>query len=205
MKRKGFDVKTAVRWGFDIDSVVGDLSAILERVAWEEFGVRVSRSQFTDFHLENCLPFEADFILRWISAALEPRWTLQMEPYPGAVEVLREISQFQPLYFVTARPDSQSVSLWLQEKLTGVPKQSIHVKAVGIWESKLPSLRQWNITHFVEDRLETCEILAGEGIVPIVFEQPWNLRSHPWQSVKDWDQLMGLVRESISGGTKWPG
>ncbi len=61
-------MKAPVTWGFDIDSVVGDLSGILERVAWEEFGVRVSRSQFTDFQLENCLPFEADFILRWITA-----------------------------------------------------------------------------------------------------------------------------------------
>lgn len=198
-------MKAPVRWGFDIDSVVGDLSGILERVAWEEFGVRVSRSQFTDFQLENCLPFEADFILKWISAALEPRWTLQMEPYPGAVEVLRKISEFQPLYFVTARPDSEGVSLWLQEKLKGVPKESIQVKAVGISESKLPSLKQWNITHFVEDRLETCEILSQNGIVPIVFKQPWNLRFHPWRSVKGWDEILELVGEQLLGGAQWPG
>lgn len=197
-------MKRPVRWGFDIDSVVGDLSAVLERVAWEEFGVKVSRSQFTDFQLENCLPFEAEFIFRWISAALEPRWTLQMEPYPGAVEVLSEISRFQPLYFVTARPDSKGVFLWLQEKLAGVPRESIHVKAVGVSETKLPSLKQWNITHFVEDRLETCGIIAENGIIPIVFEQPWNLRPHPWRSVKGWDEIMELVREPVYGGVHWP-
>lgn len=198
-------MKGSVRWGFDIDSVVGDLSAVLERVAWEEFGVRISRTQFTEFQLENCLPFETEFIFRWISAALEPRWTLQMEPYPDAVEVLKEISLVQPLYFVTARPDSQGISLWLQEKLTGVPPDSINVKAVGAWETKLPSLRQWNITHFVEDRLETCEILSQNGIVPIVFEQPWNKRSHPWRSVKGWAEILELVRGPVAGGAQWPG
>lgn len=198
-------VKAPVRWGFDIDSVVGDLSAILERVAWEEFGVRVSRSQFTDFQLENCLPFESEFILRWISAALEPRWTLQMEPYPGAVGALTEISRMQPLYFVTARPDSEGVSLWLRERLVGVPQESIHVKAVGISETKLPALQEWDITHFVEDRLETCGIIASSGIVPIVFDQPWNLRPHPWGRVRSWEEVLGLVRELALGGAQCPG
>jgi hypothetical protein len=198
-------VSLSVRWGFDIDSVVGDLSAILERVAWEEFGVRVSRSQFTDFHLENCLPFGPEFILQWISAALEPRWTLQMEPYPGAVEVLQEISRVQPLYFVTARPDRETVSIWLREKLVAVPQETIRVQAVGIFESKLPALKEWGITHFVEDRLETCEILAQSGIVPIVFEQPWNARAHPWRTVRGWDEILGLVRAAQHGGMSWPG
>ncbi|MEJ5377751.1 MAG: hypothetical protein WHX93_14335 [bacterium] len=193
-----------VRWGFDIDSVVGDLSAILERVAWEEFGVRVSRAQFTEFQLENCLPFDSDFILKWISTALEPRWTLQMEPYPGAVEALREISQVQPLYFVTARPDSEGISLWLQQILQGVPKEHILVKAVGIFETKLPALKEWNITHFVEDRLETCKIIAQNGIVPIVFEQPWNLRSHPWPRVRGWEEILAMVRSFKLGGGSWP-
>lgn len=190
-------------WGFDIDSVVGDLSAILERVAWEEFGVRVSRSQFTEFHLENCLPFDENFILQWITTALEPRWTLQMEPYPHAVDVLTEISKWQPLYFVTARPDTEPVSQWLHEQLARVPLEAIHVRAVGVSESKLPALQSWGVTHFVEDRLETCELLARNRIVPIVFHQPWNARPHPWRTVRSWDEILRLVKQVQPGGMPW--
>lgn len=189
----------SARWGFDIDSVVGDLSSILERVAWEEYGVRVSKSQFTEFQLEKCLPFDEALVVQWINTALEPRWTLQMEPYPGAVEVLTEISRWQPLYFVTARPDAGAVAQWLRGLLEDVPGQSVHIRAVGVFQSKLPALRSWGVTHFVEDRLETCEALAVSQITPIVFHQPWNARPHPWRTVKSWEEIRRLVTELSAG------
>lgn len=191
-------------WGFDIDSVVGDLSAVLERVAWEEFGIRVSRAQFTDFHLEKCLPVDREFVLRWIARALEPRWTLEMKPYPRAVEVLRELAKIQPLYFVTARPEPHTVTRWLVEQLKGVEADTVLVRAVGDFHGKVPVLKEWGVTHFVEDRLETCEILAADGIQPIVFEQPWNCGRHGFLKVSSWDELKEVIEKIGTGKGKWP-
>lgn len=191
-------------WGFDIDSVVGNLSAILERVAWEEFGLRVSSKQFTDFHLDRCLPFDKEFIIRWISRALEPEWTLRMEPYPEAVDVLKGLALRQPLLFVTARPEKTVIREWLVRRLHCVAQERIKIEAVGAFNTKVPVLKEWGVTHFVEDRLETCVLLAENGIVPVVFEQPWNSGRHSFPRVKDWRELKRLISEAENGDASWP-
>lgn len=176
-------------WGFDVDSVVGDLSAVLERVAWEVYGIKVSRAQFTEFRLEQCLPYEPDFVMEWISMALEPRWTEQMEPYPGAVEVLTRLAESQELRFVTARPETEPVRTWLLRHLPNVPPGRLRMEAVGNSGSKVRVLRQWGVTHFVDDHLETCVELNDNGIVPIVFEQPWNAGRHHFVTIRDWWEI----------------
>lgn len=176
-------------WGFDVDSVVGDLSAVLERVAWEVYGIRVSRAQFTEFRLEQCLPYEPDFVMQWISMALEPRWTERMEPYPGAVEVLTRLAKSQELRFVTARPEGAPVRTWLLRHLPNVPPERVQMEAVGNSGSKVRVLRQWGVTHFVDDHLETCMELKENGIVPIVFEQPWNAGRHQFVTIRDWWEI----------------
>jgi hypothetical protein len=182
-----------VWWGFDVDSVVGDLSGVLVRVAEEVYGIQVSPEQFTRFRLEECLPFEPDFISRWITQALEPRWTALMEPYPGAVKVLTELSASQPLRFVTARPDAEPIRGWLVEQLPRVSVDRIQMEAVGHADLKLRVLRGWGITHFVEDHVETCRLLERNDIVPIVFEQPWNRGLHAFASVRSWSEIGVLV------------
>jgi hypothetical protein len=198
-------MRRETRWGFDIDSVVGDLSAVLERVASEIYDIRVSRSQFTDFRLEECLPYEPDFIMEWLTLALDPYWTGQMEPYGGAVEVLTEVARRQPLLFVTARGETEPVRGWLLRQLAEVPMDRIQICAVGPSASKLPVLQKWGITHFVEDRVETCDLLWHHGIVPVVFEQPWNVGRHGYRAVRNWDEIRDLVRDKGNGGLPWPG
>jgi len=45
----------------------------------------------------------------------------------------------------------------------------------------------------VEDRLETCPLLERNGITPIVFEQPWNKKPHPYHVVRDWEDISLLI------------
>ena len=187
-------------WGFDIDSVVADLSGILERVAREVYGIEVSRSQFTEFRLETCLPYDPEFIVEWISRAIEPHWTAQMEPYPGAVEVLTEVAERQPLLFVTARSDVEPIREWLRGQLVNVPESRIQVQAVGTREPKVPVLQKWGVSYFVEDRVETCDLVCQHGIVPVVFEQPWNVGRHGYTAVRSWSEIRELVHNGGNGG-----
>jgi hypothetical protein len=46
---------------------------------------------------------------------------------------------------------------------------------------------------FVEDRLATCCLLEKNSIKPILFEQPWNRKPHPFPVVKSWDELSTLI------------
>ena len=83
----------------------------------------------------------------------------------------------------------------LHQTLVQVPPQDIQVVATGDHHTKLHYLLEHGIRYFVEDRLETCEQLAGHGITPILFAQPWNRRPHPFLEVSDWPQLASLLFE----------
>ncbi len=49
------------------------------------------------------------------------------------------------------------------------------------------------ITHFVDDRLETCFLLKEAGITPILYKQPWNRNPHPFIEVGSWKELESLI------------
>ena len=183
----------SVLWGFDIDSVVGDLTTVMERVALEEFGEKITRDMFTDFDLISCLPYEEDFIIKWVMRALDPHWTAKMKPYAGAVDVLTKVSENQPLYFVTARTDEAPIRKWLCRHLSGVPEDRIFVEAVGHSGNKLEVLLDLQLTHFIDDRLETCRVLDKNGIAPVVYEQPWNIGKHSFETVRSWEDICDIV------------
>jgi uncharacterized HAD superfamily protein len=193
------------RWGFDIDSVVGDLSAVLEKVAREEYGLEIRSDQFTEFRLETCLPYDPEFIEKWVDRALDPQWTARMEPYPDAVEVLTVLAKRQPLIFVTARSERGPILDWLRGCLRNVPAERICVEAVGGDGCKLPALRRWAVSHFVEDRLETCHVISHGGILPLVFEQPWNAGRHEYPAVRNWREIDEWIQDRGNGGSEWRG
>ena len=74
-----------------------------------------------------------------------------------------------------------------------MPPEAIRVLATGDPDTKIHYLKDHGIRYFVEDRLETCLQLAGHGITPIVFAQPWNRQVHPFPEVQGWTELAGLL------------
>ena len=190
----------SVIWGFDIDHVVGDLTTIMERVALEEFGEKITRDMLTDFDLISCLPYDKDFIIKWVMRALDADWTEKMEPYEGAVDVLTKVSEHQPLYFITARTDEAPIRKWLCRRLSCVPEDRIFVDAVGHSGNKLEVLQNLKLTHFIDDRLETCQVLDENGIVPIVYEQLWNIGKHAFETVRSWEDIYKKVLNDAGEG-----
>jgi len=104
--------------------------------------------------------------------------------------VLRRLSRINKILFVTARPDKTGIQEWVKKYLQ---KDSFHIVATGLHEEKAPLLKRYGIKYFVEDRLETCFILEKASITPIVFEQPWNQKPHPFLKVKSWYELEKMI------------
>jgi hypothetical protein len=69
----------------------------------------------------------------------------------------------------------------------------IEVIATGSFEDKCGVLKDRGISCFVEDRLETCFLLADAGIEPVVFVQPWNRKPHPFAEVGSWQELEAMI------------
>jgi len=180
--------------GFDIDGVVADTMGLFFKVVQKRFQINeFSSTDITEYDLEKVLHISPEIINAVINEIVTIPTIMDMEPYDGAIEILYKIGKKTVIHFVTARSDEKPITLWLQNLLPGLSAEQINVCATGNYDGKLQYLNDLNIKYFVEDRLETCDLISQNGITPIVFEQPWNNRSHPYQSVTNWNELGLLI------------
>jgi uncharacterized HAD superfamily protein len=182
------------RLAFDIDGVVADIMTTFLDLAKERYGrFHLRYEQITTFFLEDCLDLEPWIIETLIRELIDRPHELAVEPFPHAAPVLTRLARETPLIFITARDRAAPITTWLQRTLEGVPPSAIRVFATGDPDAKIHYLQDHGISHFVEDRLETCHHLAAHGITPILFAQPWNRQEHPFVEVRDWPELAALL------------
>ncbi|MGV8073311.1 MAG: haloacid dehalogenase [Syntrophobacteraceae bacterium] len=180
---------------FDIDGVVADTMAVFLDLARERYGLKdLKKEHLSCFNLYNCLDLRKEIIDDLLCLTLDDAHTMLIPPMPGAVDVLTELSAETPLRFVTARIWPEAIIEWLQLTLPEVPSDRIHVIATGSPEAKLEILKGLNVRYFVEDRIETCELLLEDGFQPLLFDQPWNRgtmvgdvpRIENWAQLREW-------------------
>lgn len=180
---------------FDIDGVVADTMAVFIQLAHERYGLtHLTQEDLSCFDLYRCLNVDRSIIDDLICLTLDDENTLKVPPVPGADVVLAQLALHGPLRFVTARIWPESIIRWLHHILPGVPTERIQVIATGAPEAKVGILKDMGVRYFLEDRLETCRLLAPQGIRPLLFDQPWNRqppvdefpRVHSWFQLREW-------------------
>lgn len=179
---------------FDIDGVVADTMSVFVRLAHDRYGLsHITKEHMTCYNLYNCLNLEREVIDDLICLTLDDEHTLQIPPMPMAPDVLTELADHGPLRFVTARIWPESIIGWLQQTLPEVSPENIQVIATGLPEAKLGILKDLQIRYFVEDRLETCHLLAQDGIQPLLYDQPWNRVPNQFPRFDSWLQLRQII------------
>ena len=179
---------------FDIDGVVADTFRAFIEVAGSQYGVQLQYDSITDYDFMSVLDIEEDVFNEIIVRVLEDPLGMGIRPMNGAVDVLARLMERGPLILVTARPDTGPIQKWLQETLgLNGNHSSIHLEATGTHTEKLPRLLKHGIKYFIEDRLATCYLIREAGLTPIVYEQPWNQKPHPFQTVRDWGEISALI------------
>jgi uncharacterized protein len=175
---------------FDVDGVIADTMALFLDIARDEFDVHGMRYEdITCYNVADCLDIDPVLVDRILVRILEGAYTHPLRPIPGASGVLVRLARRAgPLLLVTARPQIGPVGSWI-EALLAEDAAGVEIVATGSFEAKTEVLLERGIAHFVEDRLETCFTLAGAGIRPVLFAQPWNRRPHPFLEVSSWDEL----------------
>jgi hypothetical protein len=183
------------RLAFDIDGVVADTMSLFLDIAEKKYGYgNITQDQITTYMIEDCLPIESSVVLAIINELLEMSHEQPLKPVEGAVEVLSGVAALgQKLTFVTARPRRRAIAKWLAENLN-VGQDCLNVFATGSFEAKAQVLAEMGISHFVEDRLETCFHLHEQGIEPILFVRPWNRQPHPFMEIRNWEELKACIR-----------
>lgn len=181
---------------FDIDGVFADIMTLFIEIAREEYNIHgISYSDFTCFVLEECLDIDSEVIRTILDRILNGAYSIPLKPMPGAPRVLTRLGKCcGPIRFVTARPYFGPIYDWIRTVLPLLEPSLLEVIATGSFDAKIEILKTRGITHFVEDRIETCYDLEAAGLTPVLFIQPWNRKPHPFIEVKDWAEIESLIR-----------
>ncbi|MCU0576942.1 MAG: haloacid dehalogenase, partial [Desulfobacterota bacterium] len=163
------------------------------RMARENYNYDINYDDITDYEFLKCIRMDRQHALEIIEVLTHDPHEVDLFPNYGADSVLIRMSSLSPLLVVTARPLSDPVALWFKRHIPQIDRRCIKVEATGVNTAKLEVLKGNSITHFVDDRLDTCHMLQEAGITPIVFTQPWNRRPHPFHAVNTWEEIATLI------------
>ena len=180
---------------FDIDGVIADTMRLFLDIAADEFGISGIRYEdITCYELEDCIDMDPGMIDAVIRRLLDGGYRSRLNPLPGAAPVLQRLARCcGRLLFVTARPHVGPIEDFIRDILSD-EAHAFDIVATGSFEAKSEVLQRRCITHFVEDRLETCFSLNASGITPVLFAQPWNRKPHPFIEVSNWRQIDELIQ-----------
>ena len=178
--------------GFDIDGVVADTMEAFIRLARENHGITVLPEQITEFEIEKCLDIDPFVIEDVFLKLLNEPVSCGLQPMLNSVEVLQEFAQQAPLTFITARPRKEPIAEWLFNFLGPDVFENTRLIAMGEHDSKAGYIKNMDLGYFVDDRAQTCITLKEEGIIPMVFNQPWNHGKHSLDTVDDWLAIRAL-------------
>jgi hypothetical protein len=180
---------------FDIDGVIADTMRLFLDIAADEFGVSGIRYEdITCYQLEDCIDMAPEVIDGVIRRLMDGGYRGRLQPVPGAPGVLRRLARrCDRLLLVTARPHVGPIADFMREILAEAAP-SCDIVATGAFDAKTEVLQRRRITHFVEDRLETCFTLNAAGITPVLFAQPWNRAPHPFIEVSNWREIDELIQ-----------
>lgn len=179
--------------GFDIDGVVADTGGAFIKIAREEYGLHsISLQDITFYEVVNCLDVDQKIIEDIFTLLHDEPLSSGIQPMEDALNVLHKLAVLTPLTFVTARPEKEPIATWLKHFLKPAVYREMKLVAMGVHDNKAPYIKNLGLKYFVDDRLQTCKKLASEGIIPLVYNQPWNMDDHDLQTVNNWQDIHTL-------------
>ncbi|HON39514.1 MAG TPA: haloacid dehalogenase [Deltaproteobacteria bacterium] len=178
---------------FDFDGVVADTFRLFVEIARKDYHVSVEYEDITDYDFLKVIKMELDDAMQIIDTITYLPHEIDLLPNLGAMDVLSRLARISPVLLVTARPVAEPLERWFKRHAPELPAGHIRIIATGTNTAKLEILQEEGVRYFIEDRVDTCHLLAPEGITPIIYDQPWNRKDHSYLTVKNWDDISSLI------------
>ena len=179
--------------GFDFDGVIADIGEAFVRLACTRHGYcDLDLERISSFQVDTCIDLPAPVIEQIFDDILDDSIAVGLKPIEGSIDALKRLSDHGPLTIITARPRVEPVHAWLMHHFDQ-HRCEIRLVSSGHHDDKERFIREHNIVYFIDDRAETCKMLARSGLKPLVFAQPWNRDQHDLPSVSSWREIIDLL------------
>lgn len=180
--------------GFDFDGVIANTADAFIRIACEKHNYcSFTMEDITNFQLEECIGIPSELVERIFLDILEDSLATGLLPIPGAVDVLSRLAAHAPITVITARHLEQPVMDWFDRFFPETTRNAIRLIAMGDHDDKLRYIQDHHLKYFIDDRAETCTMLAAAQITPLVYTQPWNKNRHSLPTVENWQDIQALL------------
>lgn len=180
--------------GFDLDGVIANTAEAFVRIACEEHGYcSFTLEDITNFQIEDCIGMPAPLVEQIFHEILEDSLATGLEPMPGAVDVLGVMAAHAPVTVITARSLKQPVIDWFEHFFPRKTCAAVRLVAMGDHDDKLRYVNEFKLQYFIDDRAETCNMLAAANVVPLVYSHPWNRNRHNLPTVESWQEIRALL------------
>jgi uncharacterized protein len=184
------------RIALDIDSTLHHYWELLERIALERFGVRLPYETQTDWGIT---VLEREQLVQCVRETHTEDNILAAEPYPGAVETVRDWHEQGHWIHVTSHRHTDAelaTARWLER--IGMPFDDLHCS----WD-KVTRGVELEIDVLVDDSPVNIARAREEGIVAATLVHPWNVEAVAQEGVigaRDWPELKRLLEPVLNGG-----
>jgi len=168
----------------DIDSTLHHYWDLLQRIARERYGVDLPYEDQRDWGITG---LERDAIVHCVEESHSDENIAAAEPYPGAIEAVRDWHRRGHWIHVTSHrrsSTSAATAAWLEA--IGMPFDDLHCSF-----DKVPRCQELGIHVLVDDSPVNIAKARAAGIIAATLIHPWN------------EEL--IDRDGVIGARDWPG
>jgi len=192
--------------GVDIDGVIADsIPVILENVR-RLCGIKILPRRLTVYRIESALQkhglstSESNAIVKKAIRMTMERQISGIRMVPKAKPVLRSLEQMGHKVIVVTNRDP----IYASETIEWLRKRAIPSKTVIFTSTKSDLARMFDV--FVEDSASNARRLQKGGVIPILYDRPWNRRTRSrMYRIRDWPEIFDVlekINDRASKGTK---
>jgi uncharacterized protein len=182
------------RIALDIDSTLHHYWDVFDRVAKERFGVALPYEEQTDWGISI---LERDQLIACVEETHSDENVRAAEPYPGAVETVRDWHEAGHWIHVTSHRSTSArdaTADWLDA--IGMPFDDLHCSY-----DKISRCVELNVDVLVDDSPANIRRAGERGIVAATLVHPWNrelVEAGAAIGAEDWFELRELLEPVLS-------
>ena len=144
---------------FDFDGVVADTFRLFVEIARKDYHVSVEYEDITDYDFLKVIKMELDDAMQIIDTITYLPHEIDLLPNLGAMDVLsRWRGSRRAAGHGAAR--AEPLERWFKRHAPELPAGHIRIIATGTNTAKLRILQEEGVRYFIEDRVDTCHLLA---------------------------------------------
>ncbi|MFH1958401.1 MAG: hypothetical protein ABIJ15_08000 [bacterium] len=181
-----------MKLGVDLDGVIVDTDAVFRKYIKKITGVSSTRDMITSYFYEECLHISKEDVEKVYSIMQSDSAWKELPALEDAEETLNELAATFEIFIITARPVESKAQTEEFLKKHGIPVKEIYF--ISEKQRKLDIINglPFEVSAFIEDRLDFAEEIARAGINTYLMDYPWNRTNRKIPNlhrVSNWKQI----------------